>query len=252
MGALFVSASSQFLENNAPPLITVPLTVGMWFNPSAVSATTYLYQLAAGGSATANGEGWDIRFTSTGIIGVGTAGGGTRTSANTIGTIAANTWTFVIGRWIAANLRRIDILFPGGATEHVSTVVSNTPPGPITRESIGCSDNSVRGGFYSGIIGEFWKTNTDIQPDGLALTDATLRQLAYYGPFSIQSIAKDIVDYRSLRSSVGSDTDEQPDYAMGNKGRQTWVNNAGVIYAAHPPLSPGYRGPSDIIRVGIV
>lgn len=77
---------------------------------------------------------------------------------------------------------------------------------------------------------------------------STLHQLARLGPFSLPHIAKDIIEYRSLRSGLISG-DDKPDEVYWGKQRQAdWINTAGVILGDHPPLYPGYVKPGQIIR----
>lgn len=167
------------------------------------------------------------------------------------GTVVANTWFYIVGRVISDTNRQISVLSADGIISTASNAVSTSTT--KARMSIGADCSTAGANYADGGIAEWWITNTDIQPDGAALQNSTLRQLARGGPFSIPHVASAVVDYRSLRNALGSDQDEQPDYFSGAKGRQTWVNTGGVILGAHPPfLAPEYERPGDLIRPGIV
>jgi hypothetical protein len=108
--------------------------------------------------------------------------------------------------------------------------------------AVGALVNSSPSGFFDGQVGEFWYTDTDIQADGAQLQDSTLRQLAYFGPFSIPHIAKDIVEYRSFRSRLDSRQDT-PDEVYYRGTRPVWTNTNGVNLGPHPPAATNYIDP---------
>lgn len=115
--------------------------------------------------------------------------------------------------------------------------------------TLGCNADFTFTAPYSGDIAEYWMTNTDIQPDAAQLQDATLRQLAYNGPFSVPRVAANLVDYRSLRASLGSNQDVQDGGLFdGPYGRQVWVNTNSAKLGPHPPLAPDYSSSRSVAR----
>lgn len=238
MSAFFASASSQRLLNTASPVTAYPISVGMWVMPTTAGALRTFWS-----ACETSGASWvTVQQTVANAFTAGISGAG----ANA-GTVVANTWFYLVCRFINATNRRIATLSADGIIAHGTNAVSNTPVA-MANMSLGGFAATTGSTYLDGRVAEWWVTNTDIQADGLQLSDATLRQLARGGPFSLPYIAKDIVDYRSLYSALGSDQDREPDYVSGNKGRQTWVNTNGVIRAAHPPLASGYRRPLEISR----
>lgn len=169
------------------------------------------------------------------------AGGGE--NIVTGGMPVVGSWSFVVARFIGAASRRIATLNPDGSTTHAVGAVSRAPTG-LDAISIGSLETSAPGTFYDGLIGEFWYTATDIQPDGLQLDDNFLRQLAYGGPFGTH-IAKDILEYRSFRKYPASDGDDASEVYFGGAGRQLWTNTNGVTTGPHPPLPYWYVKPGQ-------
>jgi hypothetical protein len=103
--------------------------------------------------------------------------------------------------------------------------------------------------YWSGGIAEFWYTNNDVVGANLATNNDFLRQLAFCGPFSIRSVAANIVEYRSLRSHLGSESDVFGDLWWGRSGRQTWTLNGTVTQGQHPPAANNYVTPSDFRQI---
>lgn len=246
MSAFFTSGSSQRLLNTVSPVTANPFTIGLWINPSAIGGATDRVLFMLGDTAGMGGN------ASTSILQLTTNTFALRSSVTdaSAGTVVANTWFYIVARVITNTNRQISVLSGDGIISTASSAVSTGPT--KARMSIGGDCSTAGSNYADGGIAEWWITNTDIQPDGAALQNSTLRQLAYGGPFSLPHIAKDIVDYRSLRSALDSSEDNLSDYDSGNLGRQTWVNTNGATPGPHPPLPGGYRGPNDQIRTGIV
>lgn len=243
MSASFVPASSQYLSNSAVSLPSTgyPFTVGFWAYP--VSLTNTAFSLAATTSDNnylsieMNGSVWRMKA----------AAGGVANVAAISTTTVANAWQYVLFRCLSASNRRLSALHPDGGGYHALSTTTRAPTG-ITCISMGGLITSTTTAFFSGMIAEFFYTNTDIQPDGLQLSDSTLRQLAFGGPFSVPSIVKDIQEYRSLWSALDSSQDVIDEYDHGGDGRKAWVNTNGVTRGSHPPLSAWYEEPIDIAR----
>ncbi len=236
MSAQFVSASSHHLINSATPITGYPFTVGMWVRPRP-TGTEGLWSI---GDTSALGNHFALQITTTQWqIRVQDAGG-QNTSAGS-NTVHANAWNYVIVRGISATNRRLDIIKADGTMDHTQGTTSKTPASVDTM-AIGGRVNGFVGLFCNADIADFWYTDTDIQPDGGALQNSTLRQLAYGGPFSLPHIAKDIVEYRSFRSRLDSRADI-PDEVYYRGTRPVWTNMNGVQLGPHPPAASLYQKP---------
>lgn len=246
MGAVFNLASSMRLRNSAAPVLAVPFTVGMWFNPSQLSSWATLWSLCDTG--TSNNY-FYLAHTPT-AVNIGSAAGGTNINAS-VGTVVQDRWHYIIGRFISATNRRIDFLQADGAFFSGQQTTSRVPTG-IDTMALASREINVPLEFFSGAIAEFFVANIDIQADGAILNERLLRQLAYGGPFSVQHIAKNIVDYRALRSSLGSDQDVADEWDFGGTGKQGWSSVNGVTLGTHPPLPYWYERPTDNCRNLIV
>lgn len=251
MGALFTAASTQYLVNSAPAVTTMPFTVGMWFYNSAATLRT-LWSLCATANTTNgyridNNGGTPAGITATSY---GSATG-TATATPTQG-VGAIKWGFCVCRFISASSRRVSAINHLSEIGHGTNITASTVTSPA-QMFIGAKGGSSIAQPWDGFLAEFWMTNTDIQPDGLQLSNETLRQLAYRGPFSIPSVRSSLVDYRSMRQGIGSETDISSDYFYGSTIRPTWVNTNGVLRGRHVEfLSPNYVGPGDFTRNAVV
>lgn len=243
MAASFLAASSQRLLNSTPPVTNYPFTVGMWVYPTTTGAVRSFWSL---GDTAGTANFWRLSQTATNVWQF-TA----QPNSADAGTVTANRWAFLVARGINATNRRVSALQYNGVVAHGQNTTNTTPAG-IDVMAIGATIVSVQTHFFSGLIGEFWYTNTDIQADGAQLQDATLRQLAYGGPSSLPHIAKDIIEYRSFWSALSSDQDKPEEVYWGAAGRQTWVNVNGVTRGPHCPLPMNYRRPGDAVLVGLV
>lgn len=119
----------------------------------------------------------------------------------------------------------------------------------MDRVTIGALGGTTPASFFDGLIGEYWVTATDIQGDGAQLQDGLLLQLAYGGPLSVPSVARDVIEYRSMIKHPTSDGDEVSENYVGHLGRQVWTNHNGVTTGHHPPLPYWYEKPGQRRRV---
>jgi hypothetical protein len=152
------------------------------------------------------------------------------------GAATAGKWSFLVVRFLASTIRG-DTLLESGAIGHGSTTSGGVA---ATSWSIGSGYfNSALLNAWQGAIEQFTIFDVDIYPSG-NLDDALLHQLAYRGPFSIPHLAKNIVEYRSLRSGIDVGSDNSRD--VYQRTRQVWTQTG------NPPLGPPapalpYRGP---------
>lgn len=234
MGALFASASTQYVSNAAFPAITYPFTVGCWVNwTSAVDGEVWSFS----DTATLNNY-YSMRPRFASGIRIVARGGGTENIGEITTVPTAGAWHYIICRFISATNRRISAIYPTGAALNAQTTTSRTATG-IDMATVGALRTS--GGVSSptdGTVAEWWYTATDIQADAAALGTELLFQLAYQGPFSIPHVAAAVVEYRGFREGIDSITDHEFDvyWGPGANGRTTWTQSASPIISHHPPL----------------
>lgn len=239
MSASFTSASSQRLLNTVAPVTTMPLSIGMWVNPT-VDATQVIASVCA--SANSNHY-YEMRMVSGLFLQIASAAGASAGSTSVSG-ITLGQWYYFVARFISSTSRRMSVLYSNGSISHAVNTTDRTPT--VTRMALGARDASTASLFFDGSVAEFWVANVDIQPDGAQTQDALVRQLAYGGPFSVPDVRDNIVSYRSFRSSLGSDQDKPNE--VWSPAPQTWTNTNGVTLGPHPPL-PYWRGsPKTAIR----
>lgn len=242
MAANFVAASSQRIRNTTVLVTAMPFTVGVWAS-STVTNGFAVWSLSDTGTT-------NNSFTMGSTIGttwtLNALAGGTAATASGP-SVVVNRWAFILCRCISAINRRIAVLSHLGIT-HGQSTPSRVPSG-IDTLSIGSTETSSPSVFFPGSAAEFWYTATDIQPDGTQLQDSLLRRLAYGGPFSVPHIAKDIIEYRSLRVHPDSRGDRIGEVYFGRFGYQTWDNTNGVTIGPHPPLPYSYVKPQQNTRL---
>lgn len=241
MSAVFVQASTRALLNSASPITAVPFTYAVWINPAntLVQSVGGLYD-----TGTTNNYFQIIKATDWNMQ----ANDGGSVATNAAGTVTVGAWQFLVMRCVTATNRWFSALNANGSTSHVQGTTSKTPTS-IDTMTLGVSRTTVAFNEIDAMIGEFWCTKTDIQADGAQLKESLLWQLAYGGPFSIPHIAKDIIEYRSLRVHPDSRGDQIGEVYHGAAGRQTWTNISGVTTGPHPPLPYWYKRPGDSTRM---
>jgi hypothetical protein len=248
MAAFFVGASTQYLTNAAPAIVSTgyPLSVGMWVNLTAVGAVARAL-FSASDTGTTNNY-LLLRMNATETISVISAGGGTEAAASNGTALVGGGWTFLLARWVSATNRKLSVLHPSGLVEHGTNTLNRAPTG-IDTATIGAQQTS--GGVsipWDGSIAEFWMANIDVGIDGGALTDQPVLQLAYGGPFSVPHVAASVIEYRSFRKHPTSDGDEIGEVYHGGE-RQTWTNTNGVTTGPHCPLPYWNEKPGQNRRV---
>lgn len=246
MSAMFTRASSQYLLNSSPPVTAYPITVGMWVNMLSVSAVLNTLVSFVDTGSTTNFFRLDISSTEVPQIGYSDTASGF--SAANGSAMTAGTWHFLLGRFISTSTARLSQLTPAGNIVNAATSATRTPAG-IDSISIGRNQTSSPDTPCDALIAEFWYTNIDVQPDGGVSNGDLVRQLAYGGPFSMPHVAASLIEYRSFRKSLASDSDESAECYQGSAtGQQIWTNNNGATVGPHPPLPYWYQSPQDFIR----
>jgi len=245
VAASFASASSQSLSTTVPELPSTgyPFAVGMWVAPSTLSVEKTLFSFADTGSANNYLE---IRQTSGNNFAIAAAAGGAENTATAGINGGANRWNFVLARFDSATLRRIDVLSPTGQTPSGNTTTS-TAPTSLDTLALGARIASSTSQYFDGLIGEFWYTNTNIQPSGGATQTPILRQLGWGGPFSVPRVGQNVVQYWSFREHPTAPKGEESLIGAG-KPWQRWTNAGGVTAGPHPPLPFWYEKPRSARR----
>lgn len=248
MSIQFAKASSQKIINTATPITAVPFTVGFWFRFTVLGAV----ETPWGIFDTASGNNYfELYKDGSNKMRFSTAAGGTAAAATSAVNIVAASWTYIVLRGISATNRRMAILHPTGATEHLQNTTSRTPSS-LDTHALGCENYNSPDSFFGGNVAEFWLAKADIQADGAALQDWMLRQLAYGGPFSVPHLAASIVDYQSFRQGISSDRDSYGEIYSGSAGRQIWTPTNTPTMGPHPPLPYWYVKPGRAPRAVLV
>lgn len=236
MAAFFASASSQSLSTTVPELPSTgyPFAVGMWVYPTTTSVEKTLFSMAD--TASANNY-LEIRQNASNQFVAAAIAGGSEVTA-TAG-INGTGWHFVLARFDSATLRRIDVLSPTGQTPSGNNTTS-TAPTSLDTMALGARIASTTSQYFDGLIGEFWYTNTNIQPAGGATQTPVLRQLGWGGPFSVPHVGQNVVQYWSLREHPTAPKGDEALIGAG-KAWQSWTNTGGVTIGPHPPLTCMYE-----------
>lgn len=243
MAALFTAASTQALTNAAPAVVDYPITVGFWFLPPANPASNATLWSLSDTATTSNY--FKIYVNSSGNFNLSastTASGALITTTSVA--MTQDRWTYVMGRFISSTNRRIQTLLPTGQIDAAQGTGSRVLAGMDTM-TVGAMTHTSTIEHCSGSIGEFWYANADVQPDGAAIQDSLMWQLAYGGPFSVPHIADKIVEYRSF---LESPTVNKLGLVYSIGALPTWINTNGAGIAAHPPLPYWYVKPGQNLK----
>ena len=245
MAVAFVLASSQYLTRAIPetvPTTIFPLTVGAWVYPKSANTMAFF---SIGDNTVTNQYG-AIRRQNTGTVSISAAAGSSESSANNGVAINANTWNFVVGRFISATNRRVGVLHSTSVISHASGTTSRAPTGANEIRVSGHAASAVTNAM-DGRVAEWWYATADVQPDGAQIQDQLLRALAFGGPFSVPAIAKNIVEYRSFRTHpTCGDLNEI--YFGGGSTAAPWTNTGGATIEAHPPFPYWYVRPGQHVK----
>ena len=202
-----------------------PWTIGYWAYHTQVSSSQNHFLLFNGA------QNYNVEMGGGGgVFGLNTNG-----ISVTGGTWVANRWYYLVQRACAAASHRLAIL--DSATGSITHIV-NTTNLPVTFPDFYIGSDTGAG--MRGHLAEFFCANVDVQPDGGALDEVLLRRLAYRGPFSIQHVKRNIVEYRSFRSRV---THDKPGEVYHVGAGRTWTNVGGATVGPHVRLPPSYASP---------
>lgn len=236
MSAVFVSASSQYLLNSITPITAAPFTASFWFKMPTSGSYTIPWGITDTG---ASGNDWYVAKETGNTISFNGDQGASFFTATCATAIITNAWTFCAVREITSSNHRISILHATGLIEHAADTTAITPAS-IDSESIGALVGAA-GTYIDGSVAERSLWNADVQGDGAQLQNSTLRRMAYGGPFALPHMIKNLVEYRSLRSSLVSASDRPNEIYVGaGKPPQVWTNVNAAKLGPHVPLPLGY------------
>lgn len=224
------------------------MTVGCWYNANVATHNHHIFSLYEAAGFT----GWEFYISSDDIttrLGwwTGSATQGTATCTST-----RDGWNYIIGRLISTSNKRIANLSPAGPQHAVNT--SSTTPGALTTLAIGVGlgTGALSANRSNAFIAEWFMTDTDIQPDGLQLSDDLLWQLAFRGPWSVPHVARSVIEYRSFRTgAVAVDDSPSDTYQRGNLRAWSAVNGP-LKTADGPPISTNYVRPNQVPRLLVI
>ena len=239
---MYLDGSSARLTNSAPGSLPSPITMGFWakwdVNPFTGGNAVMVGLNPSGGGSTTQKAVFPA-LTNVGDVTIQDYNGTTNALATITNLATLGYWFFVLAHWKAVNSRRIYGVSTNDFRVRSATNVTSVTISP-SEINIGCVHQSSQfASFFNGHIAEWWYSKTDIGAGiGDPLPDALVLQLAMKGPWSLPFIAKDVAEYRSLRT-LASTEDTSDEVYWGTSGKQVWTNN-GAIRSIHPPLSSDY------------
>lgn len=187
--------------------IVRPFSIGMWVRCNATTTATFF---CLTDTATTNNYHSIRQSTTWGLV---ARGGGTENSV-TGGTVTTGRWAYLVARFITATNDRMSVLEYNGTVTSLNRTTTRSPTS-LDNVLFSALQTTSRTEPFAGSIAEFWIANKDIQPDALALSNDTLRTLAYRGPFAVPTVAQSVCYYTSLLSLPPGDSTTN-DGATGN------------------------------------
>lgn len=237
MAAVFDGSTSQL---STPTVLAsvYPWSAAMWCVPTTTNSGELLFITDAGFSnfffLNQGGANWGIGASAAGSV-----------TTQFGGSVNPGTPYFILGRFISATNRRMDIWdYNNNTITSIQDTVSKTP-GTMTGTGIGNDSNG--GTLFAGSISEFWLANIDVQPGGAVTDSAFLWYLAMNGgPWAVPRIAASIQQYKPLLQNF---TAGPENYSRGVP--PIWTN-VGVTLGAPIPLGPGYIRPNNSRRITVI
>lgn len=246
--ALFDRTFTQYIEQVGALDTVRPFTIGAWYRCRTTSTASIF-----GLTETVGNTGFNVYCTSTGVSTAISWWTGTATSGTGSAVSTRNEWNYVCARFVATANKWISNITPD-AIYHTQQTSSRTP-GALNTLRFGGSIATVAGTIsgFDGDLAEVFFADADIQPGGLQLHDNILLQLAFNGPWSLPHLARNIVEYRSLRHGAGTNADDVPGDDYQRRGLRTWTEVNGPIMAGEgPPISANYVRPNQVPRLLMV
>lgn len=245
--AVSFEGTSSYIKLDTEIIEAVPFTIGMWILPRSVSALQYVVGTGDTGSSSA---GFSVRISATGQWIINATSGGV-SSEGTIAGAIANSWSYVLARFITTTNRRMSVLFPDGSISHAQNTTSRTPlAAEIDHWTIGARELATASQFVNGQVAEFFLSDADVQVDGAQTDAALVRQLAYGGPFSIPHVVNNIIEYHSFR--VDPTKPRLGEDFYGRAGIQSWAAAGTPAAGPHPPLPYWFVRPNQTKRLLLV
>jgi len=237
----FVSASTQSLQNAAPPAFAYPFTVAMWTVPTGLLASR-TYWCWTDNTTTNNY--FELSTTAGGSSQFQAQAGGSLATMNTTGSSSP---LFIIARAISATDKRLAAFGFNNAIVAQTNSATNATPTGLNTMVLGARVTSAgTSRSWDGRISEFWWTNSDIGLGQGALDAPLIQKLAREGPFSVPHVANNVVEYRSFRDGIQAPGGGSRETYFGNFGSQVWsAVNAPTLLPAGVAISSLYpRRPS--------
>lgn len=240
MAVVFASASTQYLQNSAPPAFAYPFTVAMWTLPGGLLANRTFWV-------------WSDNTTTNNYFEIGTTGAGATLFNAQAGASLATTNTtgstgqaiYIIARVISATEKRLaSMLSSTGVIGQANTATNVTPTGLNTMALGARIDSGGASRAWDGRISEFWWTSNDVGLGGGNLDASLIRRLAREGPFSVPHVADNLVEYRSFRNSLQAPGGDSRETYFGEFGSQVWSSvNGPTLQSGAVALSSLYARP---------
>jgi hypothetical protein len=235
MSVTFTAASSQYLHNASPVIVTYPVTFTLWANPLSSGASVQSV-LEYGNNSV--GTSWMGLEKTTAWWLVSSVAS---TPVSATATLSVGRWDFLIARMISATNRRLTRVTSQGEVAHDQNTTSSNPT--LDRLTLGAWNGG--GGFssYSDLqVAELCIWDADIQPDGAQMENWFARKLAFEGPFAFPGLIRNLIEYRSFKSSIL--TDEPNQAYFGRRGRIAWTQSASAPQiGVGSPLMGSYKRP---------
>lgn len=236
MAATLASASNFTMAT--PPFTTPPCTIAAWARgvPGGSGVNTIIMWDTGGSGTTPS---LFIGDTGTGTFFQCTDGSSSATLF--LGTsVAAGAWAFFIVRVASSGLLDAGVIQTGQLFQ--GNDFTHTNSGSWTDMQIGGYATGA-----SGSVAEYWYTNTAPAYLGGSAGSSNMdpqiiRQLAYYGPFSMEQLIPDIVEYHSFRNGMAHQAEGPQDLYFGNTfGRRSYTLTGTVLSdGLAPPVLPSY------------
>lgn len=226
--------TAGYLSQAKPYIQKFPFSMGMWVYPNNLSGANSVIFFLGVDSAT-----YTKLYSNTTTLTLELANGGSPKKATIPNMFTLNQWTYLVLEYTNGT---VPILFRAMTSSGVISSNSATPPGSNLGTNLTLTlggESPIAGNNFTGVIAEFWMSNSVIQPDGLALSMSTMRTLMERGPFAFPHIKQNLATYHSFRQSFPPNHDVMGEVYPGPKGREIWTSSSATV-GPHPPLTGDY------------
>lgn len=231
MGMFRSTSTSRYYSDNPALLSTgYPLTMACWYYPTAIF-TRAAMSFGDGGGGGGSGHRLGMGTLNTGSAWLLYASDASLTNSSG-GAPALNKWAFMIGRFMTATDRRLDVL-QEGTIFSIQGTASRVPSG-LNRLEMGATGVAALTSPNMGSLAEFWYMQSGIPGVSGAIPAQLLYQLAYKGPFSVPSVGSKVIEYQSLLKGPFF---SEENFFRGPRPNWTYSLATGALTSGiHPPL----------------